>query len=193
MTEREDGRRVAWEKPESWRLVVETVRRPDGALVERGYVEHPGSVVLVPLQEDRVIMLAQYRPALGTTILECPAGTRGWDEAWNVCAQRELREETGYRAGRFQELGLIWPVPGVSDERMWLALAQDLTPDPLPGDFDEQIELRPMVLSDLVAMARDGRLEDAKSVVAILRAAAFLEAAGVELAGAPGDRIPPAD
>ena len=103
-----------------------------------------------------------------------PAGTRGWDEDWLVCAQRELREETGHRAETFTPLGQLWPAPGISDELMQLYLAETLSLAPLPGDEDEAIELTPMPLAELVEMAWNGRLQDAKSVVGILRTAHFL-------------------
>ena len=164
--------RIQW-SGRSWRLRVDSLLRPDGGLEEKGYVEHPGAVVLVPLQGDQVIMLRQYRAAVGETILELPAGTRGWDEDWLACAQRELREETGYRADRFVSLGQVWPAPGFSSERMAIFLATGLTPDPLPQDFDEQITLQTIPLDELVTMALDGRLQDAKSIAALLRTAHY--------------------
>jgi ADP-ribose pyrophosphatase len=151
------------------------VERPDGVIVERGYIEHPGAVVLVPLLGDKVLMLRQYRWTVDETVLELPAGTRGWDEEWLVCAQRELREETGYRAEQFISLGEVWAAPGVSDERMALFLATGLTPAPLAADFDEVIKVEPVALEELVVMALDGRLEDAKSVVGVLRAAEYVK------------------
>lgn len=164
---------VVWQS-KSWRLLTEELSTAGGERLTRGYIDHPGSVVLAPVQDDKVLMLAQYRLALHTTILELPAGTRGWDEAWLACAQRELREETGLRAARFIPLGAVWAAPGLSNEEMRLYLALDLTPDPLPQDADEMIEVRPIPLAQLVPQALDGRLTDAKSVVAILRVAAYL-------------------
>lgn len=170
--------RVVWQGS-SWHLWVEEVVLPDGEVLERGFIRHPGAVVLVPLQmangRHDVLMLRQYRAAVAETVLELPAGTRGWDEAWLQCAQRELREETGYRAAQFTALGRIWSAPGLSSELMAIYLATDLTPDPLPADADEIIEVQPMPLAEVVTMAQDGRLQDGKSVVAILRTAVYLE------------------
>jgi ADP-ribose pyrophosphatase len=169
--------RIAWQGS-SWRLRVESVLLPGGATLERGVIEHPGAVVLVPLRsangEPEVFMLRQYRHAIAETILELPAGTREWNEDWLVCAQRELREETGYRAATFTPLGEIWPAPGLSDELMAIYLATNLSLDPLPSDVDELIAVQPMPLGHLVAMAQDGRLQDAKSIIGILRANVFL-------------------
>ncbi|MCA9979986.1 MAG: NUDIX hydrolase [Anaerolineales bacterium] len=166
---------VIWQKPDSWRFEVGSATLPDGRVVERAQIRHPGAVVLVPLTADnQLLMLRQYRVAIAQTILELPAGTRGWDEDWELCAQRELREEAGYRAGKLTPLGDIWPAPGASDELMRLYLMQDLTADPLPQDDDEWLEVVPMPLVDLVAMAFDGRVQDGKSVVGILRTARLL-------------------
>lgn len=168
--------RIVWEG--KWRVRVDTYRLGDGRLAERGTVEHPGAVVMVPLVKraggGELLMLRQYRIALDQSILELPAGTREGDEPWLECAQRELQEETGFRAESFVDLGLIWPAPGVSNERMAVFLAEGLTADPLPMDDDEEIAVETWPMDELVAMALDGRLEDAKSVVAILRAAHFL-------------------
>lgn len=163
----------------SWRLRVDTLRFDKDTAVEKGVVEHPGSVVLVPsrpsAQGVEILMIRQYRLALAQTILELPAGTRHWDEAWLDCAHRELREETGFRAESFTHLGDIWPAPGFSDELMKIYLAEELSPDPLPGDIDEMIEVVPTPLVELVQMAKDGRLQDAKSVIGILRTAVFFK------------------
>lgn len=164
--------RIIWQKAGSWRLRVETA--PDSSQ-ERAFIEHPGAVVLVPLREGpdgpELLMLRQYRRALDETILELPAGTRGRDEDWLVCAQRELREETGCRADAFTLLVEFWPTPGLSNEWMQLYLATGLQPDPLPQDDDEEIEVVAMPLAELVEMASDGRIHDAKSIIGILRAA----------------------
>jgi ADP-ribose pyrophosphatase len=168
---------IAWQGA-SWHLRAEEVILPDGSTLTRAAIKHPGAVVLVPVRESRqgpeVLMLRQYRFALDETILELPAGTRGWEEDWLSCAQRELREETGYRAGALSSLGQVWPAPGLSDELMKLFLASDLEQDPLPADLDEIIRLEPVPLAELVFMAEDGRLQDGKSIIGILRAAKYL-------------------
>ena len=168
--------RIVWQG--KWRLRVDTFRLADGRVYERGVIVHPGAVVIVPLlpgdDGPQVLMLRQYRPALDLTILELPAGTREPDEPWLLCAQRELREETGQRAATFTPLGEVWAAPGLTNERMAVFLAEGLSGDPLPMDEDEQIAVEPWPLAELVAMALDGRLDDAKSLVGILRAARHL-------------------
>ena len=167
--------RIAWQG-RTWRFRVLEYSLPDGSVKERGVINHPGSVLIVPMVEEKVLILRQYRIALESTILELPAGTREPEEEWLTCAQRELREETGYRAEEWTALGKVWPGPGITDELMAVFLARDLSPAPLPADDDEQIEVVSYGLNELVKMALGGELQDAKSVVGILRAAAFLGA-----------------
>jgi ADP-ribose pyrophosphatase len=165
--------RIAWQG-RSWRFRVLEYLRPDGSTKERGVIDHPGSVVIVPFLGEEVLILKQYRIALESTILELPAGTKEPDEEWLTCARRELREETGYRAESWSFLGKVWPGPGITNELMAVYLARDLKPAPLPQDEDEEIEVISYRLNDLLAMALNGELQDAKSVVGITRAAAFL-------------------
>jgi ADP-ribose pyrophosphatase len=169
---------IVWQGP-SWNVREVTTKDRDGQEVGRAYVDHPGSVVLVPLKETagdlRVVTLEQYRLALDATILELPAGTREPGESYLACAQRELREETGYHATSLVHLGNCWPAPGLTSELMAVYLATGLVEDPLPGDADELITVHSTPFGELLAMANDGRLKDAKSVVAILRASAYLE------------------
>lgn len=168
--------RLIWQGP-SWRLRGYEVGQNDGSITEKGFIEHPGAVVLLPHTKDgEILMLRQYRAAVEQTILELPAGTRGWEEPWLECAQRELREETGYRAQTLVELGDVWPAPGYSDEVMRFYIAEGLRYDPLAQDADEEIALQPMALEALVDMALNGRLQDGKSIVGLLRLAARLRA-----------------
>ena len=120
-------------------------------------------------------MLRQYRLSLERWILELPAGTREEGEDWLNCARRELREETGYQAETWRSLGEVWPAPGLTNEIMALYLAGNLTEAPLLRDPDEEIEVKPYPIGELVTMAIDGCLQDAKSVVGILRAAKVMD------------------
>jgi ADP-ribose pyrophosphatase len=146
----------------------------DGEILEKGIIDHPGSVVVLPMQGEDVLILRQYRLSLEETILELPAGTREPGEEWLACARRELREETGYRAENWTPLGHVWPAPGITNEEMAIYLASDLSRAPLPADVDEEIEVVKIPLKELEQMALDGRLMDAKSVVALIRAAAYI-------------------
>jgi ADP-ribose pyrophosphatase len=169
--------KVIWQG-KSWHLRLSSLTLPDGSLHESAYIDHPGSVVIVPLlgseTAPEVLMLRQHRHSINDTIIELPAGTRDWDEDLLLCAQRELREETGHSAELFVDLGKYWPAPGITNEVMSLFLATGLKYDPLPLDADEEIELQAFPFNDLLAMALVGRLQDAKSVVGIVRSAVYL-------------------
>lgn len=172
--------KLVWQG-DSWSLRVDALQLGDGTIIEKGVLAHPGSVVLVPIRplpnnRHEIFMLKQYRHVLDQTILELPAGSRdSSDEEWLLCAQRELREETGYRAQTFTHLGDIWPAPGFTDEVLRIYLAEQLQPDPLPGDVDEMIEVVPMDLADLLVMAQDGRIQDAKTIVSLQKTAVYLQ------------------
>ena len=165
---------------DSWSLRVDSLQLADGSVVEKSVVVHPGSVVLVPIRplpntRYEILMIKQYRHVLDQTILELPAGTRERHAEWLLCAQRELQEETGYRAHSFTSLGEIWPAPGFTDELMHIYLAQNLHQDPLLGDVDEVIEVVPMALDALLEMVRDGRIQDAKTIISLQKTAVYLQ------------------
>jgi ADP-ribose pyrophosphatase len=163
---------------------IDTIEDADGGRHTREVVEHPGAVCVVPLLGREVLMVRQFRTAVGEVVLELPAGTldRGPDgavEPPDEAAPRELGEETGYRARRWRPLGRFWTAPGFTEELMHLYFATDL--EPLEGyagpDVDERLEVLAVDWREAVAMAEDGRVADAKSIVGLLRLAR-LEAAG---------------
>lgn len=152
-------------------ITLENVNLPNGACVDMEIIRHPGAAAIVPLIGDNeILMLKQYRHAVGTYWWEIPAGTFDGREAPLDCARRELTEETGYTARTWDALGAVTPVPGYSDERIHLFLARDLVPADRNLDFDEIIEIHPLPLDRVVAMIIDGQIEDAKSIAAIFRA-----------------------
>lgn len=138
----------------------------------REVVAHPGAVAVVPVTEDgQVVMVEQWRYAAGGPLLEIPAGTLEPNEEPEECAGRELAEEIGCRARRLELLASFFVAPGYSSERIHLFLARDLYPAEGHPDADEAIEQMLVPLPDAVAMAHDGRLEDAKSILGVLLAA----------------------
>lgn len=147
-----------------------SIRLPDGAVVERSLVRHPGAVALVAVDEaGRWLLVRQYRIGVGEVLLEIPAGTRDAGEAPEVTAQRELREETGFAAASLELLGGTWMVPGYCDEYIHYFLATGLRADPLSQDFDEHLsEPIPMTYDEVLAAIEDGGIQDAKTVVAAL-------------------------
>lgn len=154
---------------------VDRLRLPDGATTELEIIRHSGASVVVPVTaDDEVLLVRQYRYATGGWLLEAPAGKLAAGEAPEACARRELEEETGWRAGRLDGLGAIWASPGFTDERLHLFLARDLEPGTQALEEAELLTVERRPLAEAVAMARDGRIADAKSVCALLRAAAAL-------------------
>ncbi len=145
---------------------------PDGREVELDIVHHPGASAVVPfLSDEEVLLIRQYRHAVGDTILEVPAGKLDPGEAPEVCAARELEEETGQRAGRLTSLGWIYTTPGFTDEKIHLYAAHDLTAAGARPEDDEHIEPVAMPLADALAAVWRGEIPDAKSALALIHAA----------------------
>ena len=151
------------------RLVRDTVRFANGHEVERAVVQHPGAVALVVLDEvERWLLVRQYRHPARRNLLEIPAGTREAGEDPDRTAAREVREETGFAAGRLERLGGAWMAPGFSSEYITFYLATDLRPDPLPQDDGEYISAPEwLTLDEVVEAVATGRIEDAKTMVAL--------------------------
>lgn len=150
-------------------LALQRVALADGTVKEREVVVHRGAVALVPMVDaDHVCLVLNGRYSVGTTLLEVPAGTIDAGESPDTTAPRELAEETGYRAGRTTRVAEWWVSPGVFTERMFLYLCEDLTPGPTAHQPDERLE--PIVLpwDEAVAMVLDGRIQDAKTIAALL-------------------------
>ena len=142
---------------------------PDGRMHTRESVQHPGAVVVLPLLEDgRVCLIRNYRSAVDRTLIELPAGTLEPNEDPLQTARRELEEETGYRARAIEPLCQFFMSPGILNERMHLYLATSLTAGPTRLEAGEQIEPWVVPLSEALAMIEDGRIEDAKTLVALL-------------------------
>ena len=153
-------------------LVTETVELPNGRRATLDVVRHPGATAVVPfLAPDRVLLIRQYRHAVADYLLEVPAGKLDPGEAPEVCATRELEEETGYRAGRLEKLTSIIVSPGFTDEVIHLFAAFDLEETRQSLEPDEVIELMPMALDEALERVRGGQLRDAKSAMALLLAA----------------------
>ncbi len=150
-------------------LALQEVPLADGTRREREVVLHRGAVALVPMVDaDHVCLVRNDRYAVGRTLIEVPAGTLDPGEEPSRTAVRELAEETGYRAGRSTALGSWWVSPGVFTERMHLFLCEDLTPGPTAHQPDERLEPFVVPWTEALAMVRDGRIDDAKSMLALL-------------------------
>lgn len=153
-------------------LITERIALPNGRSVLLDLLKHPGAAAVVPFLDDgRVVLIRQYRFAAGGYLLEVPAGKLDAGEAPETCAARELEEETGYRAGRLERLGAIWPSPGFTDEKIHLFAAYDLAPAEQRLEADEILSLVPMDFEAALAAIFEGGIQDAKSGMALLLAA----------------------
>ncbi len=142
---------------------------PDGQRRIREVVHHPGAVAVLPVRKDgRVVLVEQYRHAVGQTLLEVPAGTREPGETVEACAARELEEETGYRAGRLRELVRFAVSPGWTDEELVVFVAEELIPTRARPADDERLTVRELAPEEALAAVRAGRIRDAKSLIALL-------------------------
>ena len=153
------------------------VRLPDGGESVREWIAHPGAAAVVPVFEDgSTILLRQFRYGPRREFLEVPAGKidhPGEDPA--DVARRELEEEAGWVAGRVERVGETYPCIGYSDEVIHLFVAENLTRGQEGAEDDEFVVPVRMPLEEAVRMAREGEILDAKSCVALLLAASYLE------------------
>jgi ADP-ribose pyrophosphatase len=162
-------------------LAVDTVRFPDGSVGELEIMRHSGAAAVLPILSDaegedpQILLIRQYRYAADGYMLEVPAGRPDKPgEDWEVCARRELEEETGLTAGNLKKLTMIYTTPGFTDERIHLFLATDLKAGSTKFDQDEFIEPVTLRLSEALTMIRDGEITDGKTIICILYAAGFV-------------------
>ena len=158
------------------KLFRDRVELPNGKTAFREVVRHPGGVFILPVDEaGNVYMVRQFRYPYDRAILEIPAGKLEYGEEPLLAAKRELEEEIGAVAEDWRHLGDIWPTPGFCDEVQHLYLARGLKFGETHPDEDEFLEQVCMPFAEATAMAADGRLQDSKSVVALLRAHLLME------------------
>ena len=162
-------------------LDIDTVRFPDGSTGEMEMFRHSGASAVLPVlsaadaADPQVLLIRQYRYATDGYIWEVPAGRLDGPEDPLVCARRELLEETGATAERLDRLTTIYPTPGFCDERIHLFAAHGLQVDESRArrEPDEFVELKPVELSRVLGMIRDGEISDAKTICCVLFYAGF--------------------
>jgi len=145
----------------------DTVLLPDGQTSFREIVHHPGAVAIVARRAGEILLVRQYRYALGEETLEIPAGKIDPGEDPESCARRELREETGYD-GTLKCLGAFYSSPGFTDEIMFIYLAEDLIWAPLKSDDDEFLHVVSLPRQEALVLIAEGKMPDAKTVLGIL-------------------------
>jgi ADP-ribose pyrophosphatase len=164
-------------------LSIDTVRFPNGKTGELEMIRHSGASAVLPVLSDlgtedpQILLIRQYRYASGGYLLEVPAGRPDKEgEDWEVCARRELEEETGLIAEKLLKLTTIYTTPGFTDERIHLFLATGLRTGKASLDDDEFLDTLTLSMSDALAKVRDGEISDAKTICTLLYAAGFLMA-----------------
>lgn len=154
------------------KIYVNTVQLPDGREALREVIRHPGAVAVVPFDaEDNVLLVRQYRAGIDRDIIEIPAGLLEIGEEPAAAAEREMREETGYRPRTLESLGGYHVAPGYNNEYIHLYVARDLEPAPLAQDSEEFLELIRLPFDEALALVESGKISDSKTIVALLKVA----------------------
>jgi nudix-type nucleoside diphosphatase (YffH/AdpP family) len=155
-------------------LRVDQVQFDDGTSTVREVVEHRGAAAIVPLLEDKVVLVRQFRYATSSDLLEIPAGTLEPREEPETCARRELEEETGYRCNELRKILECFVAPGYSTEKIHFYLATKLKPSKMMTEEDERIKPEIVPIAQALEKIRTGEIQDAKTVCALYRAFEFL-------------------
>lgn len=149
-----------------FRVVDEVATDPSGFEIHRFIIRHPGSAVMMAVDEEqRILLVRQFRLPAQQDLWEIPAGRLDPGESPLEAAKRELREETGYQAQKWLELVSFWPSPGYVDEKMHLFVAQDLTAGEQAQMPDERIEMRWFSQEELGDLIRSGQIHDGKTII----------------------------
>lgn len=148
------------------RVTVDEVKTPQGDIATREVVIHKGAVAVLPIVDNKVLLVKQYRHPVKEILWEIPAGVFKEGETPEECAIRELREETGLSPINLVKLGEIFVSPGYSTEKIYLFYADKFIPSPLPKDKDEFIELGEFAIDSFREMIEEGKIKDSKTLSA---------------------------
>jgi ADP-ribose pyrophosphatase len=149
-------------------LQLDEVSLPDGGTSYREIVKHPGAVAIIAItDENKLVLVRQFRKALEKTIYEIPAGKLDIGEEAETCARRELKEETGYHAEFLEKLNGFYTSPGFADEYIHLFEASQLTSGETSLDQDEFVECVELTFAECLEKIDSGEICDAKTIHAI--------------------------
>ena len=151
-------------------LALRTVTTTTGKSLVREVVLHPGAVIILPiLQDGRIVMIRNLRHTVGHWLWELPAGTLEPPEPPELCARRELIEETGFQAGEMKSLGWFYTSPGILTEKMYAFIATGLTPGPQALEENETITVEPLPVNTIRAMIDSNEILDGKTIAVLLK------------------------
>jgi len=155
-------------------LRVDVVQYPNGHTTTREVVEHPGGAVVVPVLDDgRILLIQQYRHPASAALFELPAGRLESSEPPDVCAARELQEETGYTTAKLTPLASMYTSPGICDEILHIYLAQHCTAAPDGQDLDageSLLTVHPTSVAEIFTMIDTGKIWDGKTLTGLFLA-----------------------
>lgn len=150
-------------------IVNSTVELPNGKQAKRDMIKHPGAVaILAFIDDERILMVEQFRKPLEKVLLEIPAGKISAGEDPLQCAKRELEEETGYKSEAFEYLGKFAPAPGFCDEYIHIFKATELVSGKACCDDDEFINVKIYSIKEIKNMIKEGKIEDAKTMASLI-------------------------
>lgn len=157
-------------------LRKDTAELENGKTAPREVVEHPGGVCVLPVTEDgHIYLVKQFRYPFQEVLLEAPAGKMNYGEDPFKCGVRELKEETGAEAGKYTDLGVLYPSVAYLTEKIYMYMAQDLTFDKQKLDDDEFLDVVKMPLKEALEMVMKNEIRDAKTQLIILKTVNILK------------------
>ncbi len=155
-------------KSKIFKIREEKVRLPNGKRPLYLIIDHPGAIMLIPIIEDKILLIREYRPTVGQWLYQLPAGTIEKGESPKQTASRELVEEIGYSSRKIKFLFKSYTTPGISNEVMHFFLAEDLKEATQNLDANEVIEVKPTKITKILEMIKSGKIKDDNTISGIM-------------------------